>query len=203
LSGSLRSNYGQRQDTFPAQRPQNHPSTFHFVRLPLLFSSIKLFTFNPQRTKRHTTMLRKLPIFLLALSLAACTAQESETEVTETTTEQEMPSTTTETTEPMQTGFIHTVFFYTPEGQTAEELAALEAGIRTLGEIPSVQEFYVGPAAGTPRDVVDNSYGVALIVHFADKAGHDLYQDHPIHLKFIEDHQDKWERVQVYDTLPR
>jgi len=129
------------------------------------------------------------------LSLVACTAQETETEVTETTT--------TETTEPMQSGFIHTVFFYTPEGQSAEELAALEAGIRTLKEIPSVQEFFVGPAAGTPREVVDNSYGIALIVHFADQAGHDLYQDHPIHLKFIEDHQDKWERVQVYDTLPR
>jgi hypothetical protein len=140
-------------------------------------------------------MLNNLPLLLLALSLVACTAQETETEVTETTT--------TETTEPMQSGFIHTVFFYTPEGQSAEELAALEAGIRTLKEIPSVQEFFVGPAAGTPREVVDNSYGIALIVHFADQAGHDLYQDHPIHLKFIEDHQDKWERVQVYDTLPR
>lgn len=143
-------------------------------------------------------MLRTISIALLCLGLAACTSQDIETESTSTET-----ATSTPTTESMQPGFIHTVFFYTPEGQTAEELAALEAGIRTLEEIPSVQNFYVGPAAGTPRDVVDNSYGVALIVHFTDKAGHDLYQEHPIHLKFIEDHQDKWERVQVYDSLPR
>lgn len=144
-------------------------------------------------------MLRLLPLLICSLGLVACVEQATEEE----SVTQETPATETENTEAMKTGFIHTVFFYTPEGQTAEELADLEAGIRTLAAIPSVLEFYVGPAAGTPREVVDNSYGISLIVHFADQAGHDLYQDHPIHLEFIEKHQDQWEKVQVYDSLPR
>jgi hypothetical protein len=143
-------------------------------------------------------MLRTTFLLLLGICLFSCV--EKEVDKTEVTAPE---ATTTETSAAMPIGFIHTVFFYTPEGQSAEDLAALEAGIRTLEAIPSVQEFYVGPAAGTDRDVVDNSYGIALIVHFADKAGQDLYQDHPIHLAFIENNQDKWSSVQVYDTLPR
>lgn len=144
-------------------------------------------------------MLRVLPLLICSLGFFACVEQTTE----EATVTQETPATETENTEAMETGFIHTVFFYTPEGQTAAELAELDAGIRSLAAIPSVLEFYVGPAAGTPRDVVDNSYGVSLIVHFADQAGHDLYQDHPIHLKFIEEHQNLWESVKVYDSLPQ
>ena len=57
-----------------------------------------------------------------------------------------------------------------------------------------------GFPAGTARDVVDNSYGVALLVEFAAAADHDLYQDHPDHHRFIAEYGGLWSRVRVYDA---
>lgn len=36
----------------------------------------------------------------------------------------------------------------------------------------------------TPREVVDNSYVVGLTVILDDTAGHDVYQEHPLHKDF-------------------
>jgi hypothetical protein len=36
------------------------------------------------------------------------------------------------------------------------------------------------------RSVVDQSYQVALNVVFKDKQAQDAYQDHPLHLDFVE-----------------
>jgi hypothetical protein len=49
--------------------------------------------------------------------------------------------------------------------------------------------------------VVDNSYLVALLVAYADVAGHDTYQDHPIHLAFIDRCKHLWSKVVVFDSL--
>ena len=97
--------------------------------------------------------------------------------------------------------FIHTVFFWLKDGISEEERASFEKNLRSLEPIESIRAFHVGPTAGTPRDVVDNSYDYALIVHFEDAAGHDIYADHPIHLAFIEAQNENWVRVQVYDSL--
>ena len=56
-----------------------------------------------------------------------------------------------------------------------------------------------GRPAMTPRDVVDNSYDVGLCVVLDDAAGHDVYQDHPLHKEFIARNKPNWKRVQVYD----
>jgi hypothetical protein len=53
----------------------------------------------------------------------------------------------------------------------------------------------------SPRDVVDNSYGVGLTVVLDNTADHDVYQDHPRHKQFIERNKQHWERVQVYDYI--
>ena len=100
------------------------------------------------------------------------------------------------------TAFIHMVFFWLREGADADVAAKLAQGCRThLTGIPGVLRLDVGFPAGTPRDVVDSSYGVALLVEFADSAAHDVYQDHPDHLRFIAECSSLWSRVQVYDTL--
>ena len=41
----------------------------------------------------------------------------------------------------------------------------------------------------------DRDWDVALHLVFADKAAHDKYQDHPEHLKFIEENKANWEKV--------
>ena len=101
-----------------------------------------------------------------------------------------------------RTDFVHTVFFWMKEGVSDEQKADFQKnGLAALSKIGSIYKFYAGPPAGTPREVVDNSYDFALICHFENSAAQDSYQDDPIHLKFIEDYKDLWERVQVYDNL--
>ena len=97
--------------------------------------------------------------------------------------------------------FIHTVLFWMKDGTTEEQKQQLIQDCREfLGPISSVRFLAAGMPAMTPRtEVVDNSYGVGLVVHFEDRAGHDLYQEAPKHLEFIERNQAIWERVQVYD----
>jgi len=36
---------------------------------------------------------------------------------------------------------------------------------------------------------------------FDDARGEKIYQDHPIHQKFIEEHSHLWSKVVVYDSL--
>ncbi len=98
-------------------------------------------------------------------------------------------------------GLIHTVFFWFNEGVTEEQKNGFIEGLQSLKDVETVRNFYIGPPAGTPREVVDNSYEYALILHFDDKAGQDAYQEHPIHQAFVQGQEGVWERVQVYDTL--
>jgi hypothetical protein len=97
---------------------------------------------------------------------------------------------------------VHTVFFWLNEGTPDAAVQQLVQDCRTLlKEVPTVRQLWAGPPAGTPREVVDNSYGVGLTVLFEDRAGHDVYQDHPLHLQFIERNKAYWRRVQVYDYV--
>jgi hypothetical protein len=100
-------------------------------------------------------------------------------------------------------GFIHMVLFWLEEGMPeAAAQQVIDDSRRLLASIPTVRFLAVGRTAGTPRDVVDNSYHVGLVVHFDDKAGHDAYQKAEEHLEFIRRNEAVWARVQVYDLVP-
>lgn len=102
----------------------------------------------------------------------------------------------------MEPGLMHTVYFWLKDDVDEAAAANFEEGVWSLEGIPSVKRMFVGPAASTPtRGVTDNSFDYALIIWFDDVAGHDIYQTHPIHLKFVEEQEDKFERVQVYDNV--
>ncbi len=100
--------------------------------------------------------------------------------------------------------FVHTVYFWVRKGtpEAACDQLVQDCGAY-LGRISTVRHLWAGPPAKTPRDVVDNSYGVGLTVVLDDRAGHDVYQEDPLHKEFIERNKEHWERVQVYDYLPR
>lgn len=101
-------------------------------------------------------------------------------------------------------GFVHSVYFYIAEDADGEDVQQLMDDCKNLlGSIETVRKIIVGPPAGTPRDVVDNSYGVNLIVYFDGKEGHEYYQTAEAHLKFIERNKHTWSRVQVYDMIPK
>ena len=97
--------------------------------------------------------------------------------------------------------FVHTVFFWMKEGLSKEEAQFFEEGMEKLGATPSILSYKWGKPAGTPRDVVDNSYSYALIVDFASSEDQDAYQIDPIRLEFIEQCKNLWTKVQVYDTV--
>ena len=98
--------------------------------------------------------------------------------------------------------FIHTVYFWLKPGTSEPARAQLVRDCREyLGKIPAVRQLWAGGPAMTPRDVVDNSYGVGLTVLLDNAAGHDVYQDHPLHQTFIERNKQHWARVQVYDYV--
>lgn len=98
--------------------------------------------------------------------------------------------------------FIHTVYFWLKDGTSAAARQQLEEDCRgLLGTIPTVRHLWTGKPAMTPREVVDNSYGVGLTVVLDDAAGHEVYQEHPLHKKFIARNKAHWTRVQVYDFV--
>ena len=74
--------------------------------------------------------------------------------------------------------------------------------LREMRKIPEIQEYAVGAPAGTPRDVVDNSWTFDWYVTFQDRAAWAVYNDHPLHERFIERAGPLWERVHIYDSIP-
>jgi len=83
-------------------------------------------------------------------------------------------------------------------------MAAFEKGLTKLGTCPQIQSYNWGPPAPTEaRGVVDNTFAYAINVHFATIEDQNAYQEEPIHLEFIENHQDLWEKVIVYDNVTK
>ncbi len=96
--------------------------------------------------------------------------------------------------------FVHSVYFWLKPDLTDDQIAAFNAGVKSLLDIESVAKGFIGSPAATDRPIIDRSYSRALIVAFVDQAAHDAYQVHPIHDKFREDCESFWTRVQIYDA---
>ncbi len=97
--------------------------------------------------------------------------------------------------------FIHSVYFWLKPELSDDEKAKFRAGARSLLAIESVRHGFLGTPAPTDRPVIDRSYSAALTVIFDDQAGHDAYQDHPIHDKFRLECADLWSKVLIYDSV--
>lgn len=97
--------------------------------------------------------------------------------------------------------FVHTVYFWLKEKDNEEASQALLAGLKTLQSVESVHAIYVGKPADTRRPVIDATYDYALTFVFTDEEAHDIYQVHPVHLKFVADCAHLWGRVQIYDAV--
>lgn len=99
--------------------------------------------------------------------------------------------------------FCHHVYFWLNNPDDKADREAFEKGVEELLNIPEIKLFHIGvPVAETAgREVVDDTYTYSYMVFFNDPDGHDIYQDHPLHLKFIEECQHLWNRVLVYDSV--
>ena len=96
--------------------------------------------------------------------------------------------------------FSHVVIFWTkPDVPDATE-KLLAGAEQYLKPCPGVLHYHCGKMVPSHRDVVDQSYQVALNLVFEDKAAQDAYQEHPLHVDFIEKvFKPCCERVVVYD----
>lgn len=97
---------------------------------------------------------------------------------------------------------IHHVFFWLRNPDSSADRDRLIQGLQTLKNIPAIRDLHIGlPAETEKRDVVDSSYSVSELLFFESLEKQKLYQDHPIHKKFIADCSTLWEKVIVYDSM--
>lgn len=102
---------------------------------------------------------------------------------------------------PIKDTFIHHVFFWLKEPLNIEAQKQFEQGLADLVEVPEIQSYHIGRPVESSREVVDDSFTYSYIAFFKNKEDQDIYQTHPIHLKFIADCQHLWTKVVVYDAL--
>lgn len=95
--------------------------------------------------------------------------------------------------------FSHVVIFWTDPANSRATDQLIAGCHEYLRPIPGVIQFHVGKMVGSHREVVDQTYQVALNLIFPDKAAQDAYQIHPRHLEFVEKNRQYWKRVVVYD----
>ena len=97
---------------------------------------------------------------------------------------------------------IHHVFFWLKEPKNEAHKKQLVKALNDLLKVETIRMSHIGFPAGTEsRDVVDHSYSVSYMVLFDNQAGQDIYQVHPIHLKFVEENSHLWNKVVVYDSV--
>ncbi len=141
----------------------------------------EFFNFRKSTYQEQTNMLKTS--LILALTLCCMTLYSQPT--------------------PIAGKFVHSVYFWLKnpdsESDKKEFLASLEKFIQSSKYITS---YHIAPPAGTPREVVDNTYSYNLVATFESAELQDLYQKEDVHLAFIEEASHLWDRVQIYDSYP-
>lgn len=97
--------------------------------------------------------------------------------------------------------FVHHVYFWLKNQNSAADKASLIAGLTQLSKIEEIKMAHIGTPASTDRNVVERGYAVSWLLFFDNPEQEEIYQNHPIHLKFIEDHAHLWDKVIVYDSV--
>lgn len=96
--------------------------------------------------------------------------------------------------------FSHVVIFWTDPAKPEAAEALVAGAEKYLRPIPGILHFHVGKMARSHRAVVDQSYAVGLNIMFPDQATQDAYQEHPLHVEFVEKvFKPNCTRVVVYD----
>jgi hypothetical protein len=95
----------------------------------------------------------------------------------------------------------HMVYFKLKDASAENKKKLVDACKKYLADHDGVEFFSAGVLSDSlKRDVNDRDWDVALHLVFTDQAAHDKYQDHPEHLKFIEENKANWAKVRVFDS---
>lgn len=81
----------------------------------------------------------------------------------------------------------HVVVFYLKQpGDEAARRKFIESA-HALSSIPGVLDVHVGTTLPSTRPVVDASFDVAVVMHFADEASLRNYAVHPDHVRVVNE----------------
>ncbi|HXM02242.1 MAG TPA: Dabb family protein [Chthoniobacterales bacterium] len=95
--------------------------------------------------------------------------------------------------------FSHVVIFWVDPSKPNGADQIVAAADKYLKSIPGILNFHVGKMVRSHRDVVDQTYQVALNIQFTTKQAQDEYQDHARHLEFVSECKPLFAKVVVYD----
>ncbi|SHI56249.1 Tat (twin-arginine translocation) pathway signal sequence [Tangfeifania diversioriginum] len=97
---------------------------------------------------------------------------------------------------------IHHVFFWLKEPGNKAHRKQFEKALEDLIKVDTIKVSHIGvPAETEERGVVENSYTYSYMVMFDSLKDQNIYQKHPLHLKFIEENEHLWGKVVVYDSV--
>lgn len=97
--------------------------------------------------------------------------------------------------------FAHTVFFWLKNPDNQEDRNAFETSLKKfLNKSAYAKTNFIGKPPKASRDVVDGSFTYSLILTFESAEAQQNYQDEPPHKVFIEESENLWEKVVVYDS---
>ena len=101
------------------------------------------------------------------------------------------------------TGQLSHCVFFALKNNTPENCRALVDECNTyLNRPEGVVFMHAGVRdADLDREVNDTDFDVSLVIVFESRQAHDVYQDHPEHLTFIERNKQTWRSVRVFDAL--
>jgi len=97
--------------------------------------------------------------------------------------------------------FIHHVYFWLKNPGSAEDLKKLKEGLQKLTAVETIGMYQIGTPAATNRDVIERTYSVSWMLMFDNLEDEEVYQHHPLHLKFVEECSHLWSKVTVYDSV--
>lgn len=98
--------------------------------------------------------------------------------------------------------YVHTVFFWMKEPANEVSNKKFEVSLRKfLDHSLYAKTQFIGRPPKATRSVVDDSFTYSLVLSFESAEAQENYQTEAAHLVFIEESQNLWEKVVVYDAL--
>ncbi|MCC9136179.1 Dabb family protein [Pontibacter silvestris] len=97
--------------------------------------------------------------------------------------------------------FIHHVYFWLKNPDAAADKEKLVEGLNTLKTIDVIRTAHIGVPASTNRDVIEKGYNISWMLLFDNLEEEEMYQKHPVHLKFVDNYSHLWSKVVVYDSV--
>lgn len=98
--------------------------------------------------------------------------------------------------------YVHTVFFWMKDPANEVANKKFEVSLRKfLDSSKYARTQFIGRPPKATREVVDDSFTYSLVLSFKSAEAQENYQKEAAHLVFIEESQELWDKVVVYDAM--